>query len=85
MNSVSSKTPKYLIGELSKAVEANKIYHRNVSKYGLKCEKDNIKFEVEINYIHNQENLYLLKFNKLTGDTAKYNEICALIYQSIEM
>jgi len=30
MNSISTKNPKYLISELTKAVEAHKIYHRNV-------------------------------------------------------
>ncbi len=37
MNSVSSKNPKYLINELTKAIEFNKIYYRNViqnEKYG---------------------------------------------------
>lgn len=51
----------------------------------MKCEKDTIKFEVEINLIQNNDNLYLLRFTKLTGDTAKYNELCSLIYQSIDM
>jgi len=85
INSVTTKSPKFLMNELTKAVESNKIYNRNVSKYGLKCERDTIKFEIEVNYVHNHDNLYLLKFNKLQGDTAKYNEICALIYQSIEL
>jgi len=35
-----------------------------------------VKFEVAVNILHNTENLYIVKFTRIMGDSAKYNEIC---------
>jgi hypothetical protein len=40
MNSVSSKNPKYLISELNKLAEQNKIYYRNVRNFFLFFDKN---------------------------------------------
>jgi len=85
LNSVTSKNPKYLINELAKVLESHKIYCRNMTKYSLRCEKDTNKFEIEINSLHNHDSVYILKFNKLSGDIAKSNEICSQIYRALDM
>jgi len=85
LNSVTSKNPKYLINELAKVLESHKIYYRNMTKYSLRCEKDTNKFEIEINSLQNHDNVYIVKFSKLSGDIAKSNEICSQIYRALDM
>jgi len=85
LNSVTSKSPKYLLAELSKVLENNKIQFRNVTKYSLKCEKDTNKFEIEVNSLHNHDNVYIVRFTKQSGDITKSNEICSLIYRALDM
>jgi len=85
LNSVTTKNPKYMMSELTKVLENNKIYFRNVTKYCLKCEKDTNKFEIELNSLQNHDNVYIVKFSKQSGDITKSNEICSLIYRSLDM
>jgi len=85
LNSITTKNPKYIMNELTKALENNKIHYRNTTKYSLGCEKDTTKFEIEINSLQNQDNVYIVKFNKQAGDIAKSNEICSLIYRALDM
>jgi len=85
LNSVTTKNPKFIMSELAKVLETNKIQFKNLTKYSLKCEKDANKFEVEINCLQNQDNVYIVKFNKQSGDITKCNELCSIIYRGIDM
>jgi len=85
LNSTTTKNPKYLMNELMKVLENNKIYFRNVTKYSLRCEKDTNKFGIEINSLQNNDNIYIVKFIKQSGDAAKSNEICSQIYRALDM
>jgi Kinase associated domain 1. len=51
----------------------------------MKCDRDTIKFEVEILAIAGYDNLFLVKFTKLAGDTAKYNELCSNLYKQLDI
>ena len=44
-----------------------------------------IRFEMEIALANGLDNLYVIKFTKLSGDTAKYNELCSQLYKQIDM
>jgi len=85
LNSITTKNPKYLMTEITKVLETNKIHFRNITKYSLKCEKDTTKFEIEINSLQNHENVYIVKFSKQSGDITKSNEICSSIYRALDM
>jgi len=85
LNSVTSKNPKYLMSEITRALENNRIHFRNITKYSLRCEKDTNKFEIEINCLQNHENVYIVKFSKQSGDITRSNELCSLIYRGLDL
>jgi len=85
LNSVTTKNPKFIMSELAKILDSHKIQSKNLTKYSLRCEKDANKFEVEINCLQNQENVYIVKFNKQSGDITKCNELCSIIYRGLDI
>ena len=56
-----------------------------MTKYSLRCEKDTNKFGIEINSLQNNDNIYIVKFIKQSGDVVKSNEICSQIYRALDM
>ncbi|KAL4430220.1 hypothetical protein ABPG74_014779 [Tetrahymena malaccensis] len=84
LRAITNKDPKYIVSELIKTLESFKMYYKPTSKFDIRVEKDLVKFDISVNILHNVENLFIIKFTRLMGDTHKYNEICNNILNQVQ-
>jgi hypothetical protein len=43
--------------------------------YGLRCQKNLVKFEMELTQYENAEFIYVVRFKKVNGDIAPYRDL----------
>ncbi|KAL4469354.1 hypothetical protein ABPG72_005990 [Tetrahymena utriculariae] len=84
LRAITNKDPKYIVSELIKTLESFKMYYKPTSKFDIRVEKDLVKFDISVNILHNVDNLFIIKFTRLMGDTHKYNEICNNILNQVQ-
>ena len=53
--------------------------------YGMKCQKGNLKFEMELTQYENADFLYVVRFKKADGDDLQYREISNRILTSMNL
>lgn len=53
---------------MHKALDINKVSFKRVGSYGLRCQKNNVRFDMEIAYLDNLDNIYVVKFKRLAGE-----------------
>ena len=46
-----------------------------MGSYGLRCQKNNVRFDMEIVSLDNLDSIYIVKFKKLAGEIQNYKDI----------
>jgi len=83
----TNKDPNILREELQKIIINSKITCKPQvgSNYKFKCQKNGIKFEIDIYKLAEMESFYTLKFKKVEGSNLVYREICKKIVLSLHL
>ncbi|KAG9389828.1 Protein kinase domain [Carpediemonas membranifera] len=78
VETTSGMTPKQILTEVKAVLKKNSVRMKQIKPYALKCEEPNtsIRFEVEVCKLGKFEQLYVLHFKRLTGDTWVYKNVC---------
>lgn len=50
------------------SLEANRVSYKRVGTYGLRCQKNHVRFDMEIAHLDNLDNIYVVKFKRLAGE-----------------
>lgn len=58
-----------------KALELQKVSYRKIGSYGLRCNKNNVRFDMEIAHLDNLDNIYIVKFKRIAGEIWSYKEV----------
>lgn len=53
--------------------------------YGVKCQRNGVKFEMEINYLEDLSQVYLVKFKRTAGDTWAFKEVSSKVLQAMNL
>lgn len=85
LSSISMKDPIQLMKDIIIVIEELTINYKITSRFSAKCEKGNLKFLVEINFVENFTNLFAIKFYKSSGDNSKYADLCSNIFSKISL
>jgi len=51
-----------------RALDINRVSYKKIGSYGLRCQKNNVRFDMEITHFENLENIYVVKFKRLAGE-----------------
>lgn len=46
-----------------------------MGNYGFRCQKNNVRFEMEIAHLDDLDNIYIVKFKRLAGEIGNYKEV----------
>eukprot|EP00825_Cyclidium_porcatum_P040970 TRINITY_DN5291_c0_g1_i2.p1 TRINITY_DN5291_c0_g1~~TRINITY_DN5291_c0_g1_i2.p1 ORF type:complete len:169 (+),score=31.73 TRINITY_DN5291_c0_g1_i2:132-638(+) len=82
---LTTKEPKQIMSSITKTLEQLKMYMRQTNKYEIKCEKDKLKLDIQINQVQDLDKLFLIKFARSQGENDKFNDICNNILVSLGM
>lgn len=85
LSSISMKDPIQLMKDIIIAIEELTINYKITSRFSAKCEKGNLKFLIEVNFVENFTNLFAIKFYKSSGDNSKYADLCSSIFAKITL
>ncbi|ORX75494.1 Pkinase-domain-containing protein [Anaeromyces robustus] len=93
-NTTSSKAPDEIIRSVIMACKALNIGHKMIGRYLVECSVDEFEgvvleekatFEVEVCKLPRLDNMYGLKFKRLSGPTNEYKEICEKLIKYIKL
>ncbi len=78
VETTSGMTPKQILSEVKDVLKRNSVRMKQTKPYALKCEEPNtaIRFEVEVCKLDKFEQLYVVHFKRLIGDTWVYKNVC---------
>ena len=93
---ISFKPPKQIREELIIILNSNKVLTKNFNVrvlfnlnfknfYRIVCERNGVKFEVEINKVLESDNCHVLKFKKLEGSSTTLRDICKSVLLKIKL
>lgn len=58
-----------------RALDINRVSYKKIGSYGLRCQKNNVRFDMEITHLDNLDNIYVVKFKRLAGEMQHYKEV----------
>lgn len=68
MNCTTAREPMAVLGEMLRALDINRVSYKKIGSYGLRCQKNNVRFDMEIAHLDNLDNIYVVKFKRLAGE-----------------
>ena len=68
MNCTTARDPQAVYNEMQRALDLNRVSYKKIGSYGLRCQKNNVRFDMEIAHLDNLDNIYVVKFKRLAGE-----------------
>ena len=85
VNCTTAREPQSVMAEMLKSLEMNRVSYQRVGSYGLKCHKNTVRFEMEINHMQDLDNIFVVKFKRLAGEMPQYKEISGRVLQNMNL
>lgn len=51
----------------------------------MRCQKNNVRFDMEITHLDSCDNVYLVKFKRLAGETWSYKEVSSKVLSGMNL
>jgi hypothetical protein len=68
VNCTTARDPQAVLSEMLRALDLNRVSYKKIGSYGLRCQKNNVRFDMEIAHLDNLDNIYVVKFKRLAGE-----------------
>jgi hypothetical protein len=68
VNCTTAREPQAVYNEMLRALDLNRVSYKKIGSYGLRCQKNNVRFDMEIAHLDNLDNIYVVKFKRLAGE-----------------
>merc|ERR1719163_226680 len=81
----SSKLPKQIMREIQRALSVQRVAYKQASPYIVKCQRQNLRFEMEIAHLDHLESIYVVRFRRVAGELASYKELCSKILAEMKI
>ncbi len=82
---LTSRDPLAVLQEMVKALDGNRVSFKKISNYSLRCQKNSIRFDMEITHLQNMEGFYLVKFKRLAGEIGPYKEVSGKVLSQMNL
>ena len=67
------------------SLTANKVTHKRIGSYGLRCQHMSVRFEMEIAHLEHLENIYLVRFKRLAGEMQQFKEVSGKVLERMNL
>lgn len=75
LNCTTARDPQSILQEMLSSLTVNKVSHKRIGSFGVRCQQQNVRFEMEIAHLENLDNIYLVKFKRLAGEMQNFKEV----------
>jgi hypothetical protein len=82
---ITAREPTAVVQEMVRALEGNRVSFKKMTNYSLRCQKNSIRFDMEITHLQNMEGFYLVKFKRLAGDMGPYKEVSGKVLSQMNL
>lgn len=82
---ITARDPAAVVQEMVRALEGNRVSFKKMTNYSLRCQKNSIRFDMEITHLQNMEGFYLVKFKRLAGDIGPYKEVSGKVLSQMNL
>lgn len=56
-----------------------------MGSYGLRCQKNNVRFDMELTHLDNLDNIFVVKFKRLAGELPHYKEVSGKVLGNMNL
>lgn len=81
----SSKHPRQIMQEIQRALSVHRVSFKQASAYCVKCQKQAVRFEMEMSHLDNLESIYVVRFKRVAGELWNYKDMCAKILAEMKV
>jgi hypothetical protein len=85
MNCLTSREPQTVLREMSQSLEANRVSYKKMGTYGLRCQKNNVRFDMEIVHFEGLDNIFIVKFKRLAGELPQFKEVSGKVLATMNL
>ena len=68
-----------------RSLDSNRVSYKKVGLFGLRCQKNNVRFDMEIAHLDNLDNIYVVKFKRLAGEMPSYKEVSGKVLSNMNL
>lgn len=81
----SSKHPRQIMQEIQRALGVHRVSFKPSSAYCVKCQKQAVRFEMEMSRLDNLESIYVVRFKRVAGEVWNYKDLCSKILAEMKV
>jgi len=81
----SSKAPKQILQEIQRALTLQRVSYKQATGFLVKCQRQNLRFEMEISHLDHLESIYVVRFRRVAGELVSYKELCSKILAEMKI
>ena len=85
VNCTTDRDPQELLMDMVRSLEHQKVSYKKIGSWGLRCQKNSVRFEMEIAHLDDIESIYILKFKRLAGEIPNYKDVSARVLNNINL
>jgi len=81
----SSKNPRHIMTEISRALSIHRVAFKQSTPHTVKCQRQSVRFEMEISHLENLESIYVLRFRRVAGELQMYKDLCSKLLAEMKL
>jgi hypothetical protein len=81
----TTKDPKVILNDMVKSLNHHSVSFERKGKYFVKCQKQAIKFEMELTKMENLEFVYIVRILRTGGDITKYKDLASRVLSAMKL
>jgi hypothetical protein len=85
LNAITMRDPGHVYNDIVKILTELGVGVTLVNNFSLKCEYKELKFMIEISFVENFKNIYVIKFYKENAAHTNYFELCSTIFSKLSL
>jgi hypothetical protein len=85
VNCTTAREPQVVMTEMLKSLDMNRVSYKRIGTYGLRCQKNTVRFDMEINHMQDLDNIFVVKFKRLAGEMPQYKEVSGRVLQNMNL
>lgn len=81
----SSKQPKQIMQEIHRSLTIQRVAYKQANAFLVKCQRQSLRFEMEISHLDHLESIFVVRFRRVTGDPSNYKDLCSKILADMKI
>jgi len=71
--------------EMHRALALQRVTYEQTSSFLVKCQRQGIRFDMEVSHLDHLESVYVVRFRRVAGDLVNYKELCSKILAEMKI